>query len=360
MGIFSGLALASRAAKLDAAGRGALAFPTRELLSPWADNSSLTKILAEELYPILQGTADPVDRAMALTVPAIVKARAILHSLIASRPLIALDSNGPKVDQPTWLYRSDTGVAPQMRVADILDDLIFDEASLLLVQRGAKQQDQAFAPIVDAMHWPRNLWMIRDGQVVINDEPVAPDDYVLIYGPGPGLLSQAAETIRASRDMQAAWAQRVRTPVPPIVLKQLEDNGMTQEEAQAYVDAVSAARRKSGVMYVPYGMDAEMTNPGDDSGLFIEGRNALRLDIANFFNLPAALLDGSTATASLTYSTQEGRRNEVFDYGIAYWIAPIENALSLDNVCPRGQRIRFDFTDLNAAAPSPTGPATED
>jgi phage portal protein BeeE len=113
-------------------------------------------------------------------------------------------------------------------------------------------------------------------------------------------------------------------------------------------------------MYVPFGMDAEMTNPGDDSGLFIEGRNALRLDVANFFNLPAALLDGSTSTASLTYSTQEGRRNEVFDYGIAYWTAPIENALSLDNVCPRGQRIRFDFTDLNAAANVPTGPVTED
>lgn len=136
---------------------------------------------------------------------------------------------------------------------------------------------------------------------------------------------------------------------------------MDQTEAKTYVEAVAKARRSidGAVMFIPNSVDLEAHN-ADTTDLFEAGRNALRIDFANHMNLPVALLDGSVAEASLTYSTQEGRRNELFDYTIGYWTAPIEQALSLDNVVPRGQRIRFDFTDLLNSQATPTGAPEQD
>jgi phage portal protein BeeE len=94
-----------------------------------------------------------------------------------------------------------------------------------------------------------------------------------------------------------------------------------------------------------------------DAVLFIEGRNSSRLDIAAFFNLPGAILDATTATASLTYVTQEGTRTSVYDLTLPYWVRPIESRLSQDDVCAAGQSIRFDFSSL---APNQPGIITED
>lgn len=359
MGIRQAMRLKSAGDTLLAAGAPPVA-AARAPLSRWQPEGVLETITWN---PIFDEPEQGVSKTMALSVPAVVKGRAILHSLITSRPLVAM--RGAEVlspdDQPTWLYRSDTGIAPQMRIADVLDDLIFHEASLLIVERGAPSSGAAFAPIRDAIHCPRERWGVNtDGYIEIDGQEVPAESVVVIYGPWPGLLTAAADAIRSAKGMRKAWSSRVDTPVPPIVMKQLEDNGMAQDEAQAYVNALNAARKKGGTMYVPFGHDVEFPSLNDDSGLFIEGRNAERIDFGNYFNLPSSLLDGSVSTASLTYSTQEGKRNEVFDYGLPYWVNPIENALSLDNVCPRGQRIRFDFSDLTAAVASPTGPTTED
>ena len=94
-----------------------------------------------------------------------------------------------------------------------------------------------------------------------------------------------------------------------------------------------------------------------DSALFIEGRNTSRMDIASFFNMPGAILDATTAQASLTYVTQEGTRTSLYDLTLPYWYRPIEARLSQDDVVPSGQSVRFDFSSL---APSVSAITTED
>lgn len=321
-------------------------------LTPFSEQTGLAKVIAAEIG----FGANGVSRADALCVPAVAKGRALLHALIAGRPLRAYDQDGPLPDQPTWLSRSDTGIAPQYRTGCILDDLIFTDSSLLVVARGAAGQ------VLDAVHCPRSRWQIDErGVVLVDQQAMAPDEVVFIPGPGPGLLAMAAEHIAAARSLEEAWIARARNPFPAMVLQEREDNGMTQEEASAYVNAVAQGRRNpdSAVFFLPANIELQ-AHQAEATDLFESGRNALRLDFANFLNLPASLLDGSLSTASLTYSTQEGRRNELFDYTVTYWAGAIESALSLDNVCPRGQRIRFDFTDLLSLTAAPTGAPVED
>lgn len=332
-------------------------------LSPW-QTGTLQSIPWNDVFGV---DSAPVTVAEAMKVPAVVKGRAILHSLIVSRPLVSLrELNGrsERVDpQPRFLYRSDSGVATEQRLAATLDDLLFLGEALWIVDRGAAPSNGGLAPILNAEHVPWDRWEIDpDGFVLIDHVRARSDEVIYFPGPSRGLLEEAGETIRAARDMQRAWAARVRTPAPSILLQDTDTNPMTDAEVDDMLGKVRAARRSpdGAVAYIPAGITATFANPNDDAGLFIEGRNAIRLDIANHFNLPGALLDGSVSVASLTYSTQEGRRDEVADFSLGYWLTPIQAPLSQDNVVPRGQRVRFDFGDLFTPMNAPTGAVTPD
>lgn len=352
MGFLNGFKLAS-----GLAGSNVLPFPRRAsvgIASPWADSSNLLPALVAQ--DILGLNLPIVTRQAAMKVPAVVKARALLHSVIATRPLRAYSDGAPLPTQPTWLYRSDTGISPRMRTKLILDDLIFNEASLLATRRGAD------GAILDAVPVPYDRWSVDEqGVVSVDDVERDPEQVIWIPGPGPGLLSMGCELIAAALSTEQAWAQRVRNPFPAMVLKHTEDVQLDSDEAATFVQTVAAARRNpdSAVMYVPFGLDIE-SHQAETTDLFESGRNALRLDFANMLNMPAAVLDGSVSAASLTYSTQEGRRNDFLDLTVPYWAGPIEDALSLDNVVPRGQYVRFDFSDLTDPTAASTGPNVED
>ncbi|PKQ22207.1 MAG: hypothetical protein CVT65_14510 [Actinobacteria bacterium HGW-Actinobacteria-5] len=145
-----------------------------------------------------------------------------------------------------------------------------------------------------------------------------------------------------------------------VKITQTEANtDLTEDEVDDMVLDFDTARQDSATAFVPYGYDAEAMGVVAPD-LYIEGRNADRLDWANNIGLPAALLEGSMATATLTYSTQEGRRNEFVDYSLAAWALPMEDRLSQDDVTPPGHYIRFDLQWLLSTTQHGTNPGTED
>lgn len=331
-------------------------------LSPWATRGTLSKI---DYNPdVFAQTAQPVTVDEAMSVGPIKKGRAILHALIASRPLVAIrnvdgiDTQLSGKDAPTWLYRSDTDISPQQRMADMLDDHLFHDATVLAVERGVSEGK----PILDAVHLPYDWWQLDEhGVLLVNDQPVSSDAVIYIPGPSRGLLVEAQAEIREWRQIRRNVAQRLGTPAPTVLLHDPDPQQLTDSEVDDLVQKAGAARRSpnGAVMYTGH-LDATVVPNSDDSALFIEARNALRLDLANHINLPAAVLDGSAATASLTYSTSEGKRSEVADYSLDYWTTPLTRRLSQDDVVPRSTRIRFDFGDLFAVSNAPTGARTQD
>jgi hypothetical protein len=323
------------------------------ILSPFSDQSALQQLIARDLLPDVEL---PLTRVAAMQVPAVAKSRALLHSLISTRPLVDYTGADKVTNQPSWLYRSDTGIDPAMRMRDILDDHLFNEASLLACNRSDT------GALLDAVHVPYDRWEVTpDGRILVDRNEVAAGSVIWIPGPWAGLLVHGAALIRAARQMEDAWMARVRNPFPAMIITPTQDTEVKEDERKKLIASVSAARRDidNAVMFVPYGLSVtpQATSATD---LFETGRNAIRLDFANLLNIPAALLEGSPSEASLTYSTQEGHRNELFDYTIPYWTGPIEQALSQDAVVPRGHRVRFDFSDLLTTDAATAGPIEQD
>lgn len=320
--------------------------------SPWSDGQ-LQKLVWSDVF----GTeAQTVTRGEAMSIPAVAKARGIIFSLIADKPLRAYRGDSLVTPQPAWLQRTDGEISPWHRMAYTLDDLMFYGWSLWAVERGAAGQ------VTNAARVPYDRWEFdTERRILVDSQTVDERSVILFAGPSDGLLDTASRTLRGAAAIDRAWIGRARSPIPAIELHQTNESNLLAEEAEALVSEWERKRNdeNGAVAFTPY--DVEVRVHGNTSAdLYIEGRNATRLDVANFFNLPAALLDGSTATASLTYSTTEGKRNELYDYTVPYWAGVIEARLSQDDVVPAGQRVRFDFATLIDNPQSPTGAVVED
>lgn len=294
-----------------------------------------------------------VDRYAAMCVAPVVRGRDLIVGGIADLPLVVLKGNDPVPTQPTWAYRTDD-VSPWHRMAFTIEDLIFDDCSLWW------RDNNEDGSIKSAYRIPTEYWRVNadrkievqttEGSFEVQDAK----NLIYIPGPGGGLLHTAQDTIRGARRMERAWVARTASPIPPTLFVQTQEETATDADVAGLVNGWAAARMNSetaGTAFVPWGLTPMFPPVNDDSAMFIEGRNAVRLDIANHLNIPASLLDGSTATASLTYVTADGQRSSFHEQSIRYWTAPIEHRLSMDDIVPRGQRVRFDISYQTQAPP---------
>jgi hypothetical protein len=326
------------------------------VVSPFAPPSHLNRLITSDLFG--SDYTPPVTVEDALSVPAVAKARGILHSLIDNRPLVAYNRAGERlVTQPTWLYRSQSGIPVADRTESMLDDHLFHGETLLwITERGSDNFP------INVEHVPFSAWK-RDtqGVIQIREQEINNDDLIWIKGPVPGgLLNTGAKKIRESMKLDSAALSRATTQVPMMELHLTDDVEMDADEQEGLYQAALKTFQNPDrpIMITP--ANVEVRVHGDKhTDMFESGRNAIRIDIANHLNIPANLLDGGVDNKTIAYSNEQGKRNELYDMTLQFWTKGIEGYLSQDRATPRGTSIRFDFSDL--FAPTQTGsPVTED
>ena len=326
------------------------------LASPWQPTGGISQITLAEIWGSDLAQNLPLTRGVAMTVPAVARARNLLVGAIMRFPLVVLDGNSPLANQPTWAYRTSGPVTPQERIAWTVDDLIFYGVALWLRDNSTR------GDLLDARWHPRTDWRINGNVVEAREHNGAEwheledEDYILINAPFDGLLSVGARTIRGALSTEDAWVGRMKNPIPLIELKVTDDSRLDADEIKDHVNTWAKARTgvNGAVSWTPPGMEV-VTHGEVKADLYTEGRNAIRTDIGSVLNVPTSMMDGSLAEASLTYTTQEGNRSRFQDESIPFWITPIEAALSMDSVVPRGQRVRFDRSEAFSTVVNPTG-----
>ncbi len=333
-----------------------LALTDLPVLSPWA-TTQLTKVVIGELAGIQPGV---ITRAHLMRIPAVVRGRGLICGTLARHPLTLWQygATPTQVETAAWMTSTTTGQGPALRLLWTLDDLIFSGLSLWAAQRDTDGN------LTDAVRVPPNEWSVDPNthEVLINGKPISdPSEVILFEGPQEGLCVIAEESAVGSRDLSNAWRQRVSAPVPLVAIRQTDPNAqLTPKEVDEMLGNVEKARAKSGTVFIPDGYELDTPGAGQAPDLYVAGRNADRLDWANHLQLPAAMLEGSMSTASLTYSTAEGKRSEFIDYTLSYWAMAIESRLSQDDVTPAGTFARIDLTQLATPTQAGTNPATED
>jgi hypothetical protein len=325
--------------------------------SPWSTGDLWTIGLPPDL---VASEFLPCTRREAVAVDAISRARDLVCTTIARAPLKAYAVDVLVVPQPAFLYRTDGPVHPATRTLWTVDDLIFHGWSLWGVDRGA----DGYPLMADRI--PVDRWEFDvEGRVLVDDAHVDAADVILIPGPHEGILERNAATIRTASRLERAASARAANPVPLVELHQTVDVAIDEAERDAillgYGQAVAAATGGStGVAFTSYGIEGKAIGaPGDGAAALVESRNYAAVTAARIVGIPAAMLDATSAGASLTYETTSGRRAQFVDEIRAYSDA-IQNRLSLDDVVPRGQRVAFDVEEITTLTPDPTGPVLLD
>lgn len=336
--------------------------PAPQIATPFATQpSSLSTIVWADLLD-LEGI--PTTRAEAMSVPAIAKARHVVAPKLASYALqcwrATTDEAGnitrdDQLPTPRWVTRTDDGISPWHRMLWTADDLIFSGWSLWQVSRGFEGE------LLSAMRVGMDRWTFdKDWNVLVDSKPLPASQALLIPGPHEGILTYGRRAIRHAEQLLSAAATAGHNPTPMLELHNTGDRELTDAEIDALTARWAEARRgeNGGVAYTNRSIEAK-PHGSIDAHLLVEGRNAAAVDCARTVGVAAAMVDATVPKASLTYETQQGRGLEHTEYGVEPYAEAIAARLSLDDVVPRGQRMRFDFgTDLGA--PQPTGPTVED
>lgn len=293
-------------------------------------------------------TFGPMTREDALQIPGVARAHHTIVSKMAQLELVA--DNGSGVDatpQPTFLYRTDLGEAPSTRLWCTADDLYFYGSSLWACDRGALGQ------ITGASWVRRDRWLVDriDGTVSIDGKTVPNSAYLFFNIPmWAGILQQGLRTLSGARDTELAWTARMRSPVNTVDLH-VTDDSITQEDADAYVQAWQKKHRAGGpaVGMTPAGITLTThQNALGSADLFVEARDTNRTDIASHSSLDGSQVDSTGSAGSLTYETTEGQRADFYEFDFPFWTAPITARLGLDDVVPRGTDMLVRFKPIVA------------
>lgn len=305
--------------------------------SPWASPNHLVTIDTPDNRPLT------VNRQLAMSVPAVARARGLIVGGIARCPLEARQK-GKRIDnQPLWMTRTDGMQSPAFRMTWTIDDLFFHGWSCWGLERDYQGN------VIRADRIPYHLWDVdAEGVIRVNGTVAKPTEVCLIPGPNEGLLNYASETIRHAAQLQGLAVRYAETPAAQILLKQVKGQPLKNEDIRALIDGWADARRgkNGGVAFANESIDVQEMGKAD-SDLLVQGRNAAAIDIARATGVPAMMLDAGTAgTGTVTYRSQVSRNLELVDYALAPFMAAIAARMGLDDMVPRGTAVAFDLTDL--------------
>ena len=267
-----------------------------------------------------------------------------------------------EIDGPAWLDTPDPRYTRVWTLAQTLDDLIFQgRAYWIVAGRYATGYPAGFNYVEHSRIGWANLrgdtyrynippeldstWVLTvDGYPVRDRDVVRFDAYT-----GTGVLDYGAREIRAALALSDAARRFASVDLPVGVLQDLGP-GMTDDEIDATLSAWESARRTHTTAYLGSSFKYDATTAMDPTQLqLIEARQQSAVECARLLNIPAQYVSAPMGAGNITYQNVESMRRELIDIACGPWIAGIEQRLSMNDVTPRGQQLRFDIDAFTRA-----------
>lgn len=317
------------------------AAPPVGLASPFSP-SGVSAGLESVVWADVMGTEHlPLTRAEAMKSPAVIRARGLIVTTLASCGLLFRDGNG-EVDPPVWAGRTDGPQSPYHRMLWTADDLLFYGWAAWAVDRDTRGN------VIAAAHLRRDQWSVDErGRVIVNDQPVRTDSIAIFEGVHEGVLTIGATAIGHARALARAAETAAENPAAYLELHQTSGAPLTDEQIDRLIDRWAAARKgkHGGVAFT--NASVEINEHGTFSEhLLIEGRNAAAVDVARVMGVPSTSIDAPLSGSSLSYSNTATRMAELVAFGVAPLMQAIAARLGMDDLSPRGTATDFDVAAL--------------
>lgn len=289
----------------------------------------------------LNTSSDSVTRPEAMSIPAMRRARQIICGTVAILPLVSIRTlaNGeierisrPLLDQP------DPNTTRAWTLAWTVDDLLFRG---LAWWRVTDRDAQDYPSAAVRISLDRVMVDVSAGKVYVDGKEVEHRDLIRFDGLDEGILANA-RSLRTCLLLEAA-VRRNATGLPPQDFLRPAEGApeLTDTEIDALLDEWQDARESSGTAYLNRAVEHGIVGFDPRAGQLAEARAYQAAEIARLANLDTEAVD-APGGSGMTYANVESKRRERLDTTLSPFMEAIAQRLSMGDVTPRGQVVRFD------------------
>jgi len=287
-----------------------------------------------------------IDRAAALEIPSVVRARNLITATIAAMPLeLYRKSTGEELGKPVWMDQPASNQPRAVTIAYTVDSLLFYGWALWkITSRYAEDgRPASFEWIPNSRVTPQyegfNNYYIAgyeiDGVFHSND------DVVTFQSLNDGILTTGARVLRGALDLEIASTLAAATPMPSGYIKNTGAD-LDPKEVQGLLAAWKSARQNRSTAYLTSTLEYSPTSFTPKDMMYNEAKQDYATQIARLCNVDAFYLSAD-ANNSMTYSNLLDSRKQFVSLTLQPFITAIEDRLSMNDVTANGNEVRFDL-----------------
>lgn len=290
--------------------------------------------------------ANAILRQDAMSVPTIARCRNLLAGTIATIPLSTYSSaSGEEIANMVWVDQPDLRQPRAVTIAWTVDSLLMYGVAYWQVTEVYKEDGRP----------ARFEWVQNDRVSVKYNEWATEVEYYSLNGTrlpmsgigslvtfqslDQGLLLKSQSTIRAAIDIEKAAAIAAQTPMGTGYIKNTGAD-LPDTQVQGILAAWKSARQSRGTAYLTSTLDFQPISFNPKDMMYNESKQYLATELSRACNVPAYMVDAETFRG-MTYQNVLDGRKEFTAYSLAPYITAIEDRLSMDDLTPRGQYVRF-------------------
>jgi HK97 family phage portal protein len=292
----------------------------------------------------------PMDRSLAMQVPAVARCRNLIAGVISYLPLeLYKKSTGEELGSPVWLEQPDIRQPRSVTMSATVDSLIFYGVAYWRVT-------EVYA---DDLRPSRFEWIANTR---VNAQLNAKGTEVLYYtvdgakvpmsGPGSlitfqgliqGVLQTAGRTIQSALDVEKATAVALATPMATTVLKNTGAD-LPEDHVQGLLATWKAARASRSTAYLTSTLSVENIGFSPKEMAYADASQYLATQVARAMNVPAYYISADMNN-SMTYQNIIDGRKEFVAYSLQPFICAIEDRLSMNDVTAAGNIVKFNIEE---------------
>lgn len=288
-----------------------------------------------------------IDRRSAEQVPAVKRSHDLICGTLGGLPINNYAADKSLIPSPLF-EQPEKNVPRSVTMTRTFADLYYDEIAWWLIIEA------------DYRGFPTKVRRLKSGTVVVDEDQGivlvngkhVPDDQLIRFdSPTKGILSAGSRAIRTCLTLDAAAARYVdgTPPMDYFVPSSDVDPFQDKEEAAEFLGDWQKSRQQRSTGYVPFMLDYKVSGWDPEKLQLAAARQHAVLEIARLAGIDPEEL--GVSTTSRTYQNDFDRRKNFTDMTLGLYMHAMEDRLSMGDVSPRGQFVRFDLDDFMRSDP---------
>ena len=294
--------------------------------------------------------AGPMDRTLAVQVPAVNRCANLIKGVIGYLPLeLYKKSTGEELAKPLWCEQPDIRQPRSVTISWTVDSLIFYGVAYWRVTEvyADDLRPSRFEWVANSRVVPQLNALGTEVLYYTLDNEKLPmtgvGSLVTFQGLTQGVLQTAGRTIQSALDLEKAAAVAAQTPMATGFLKNTGAD-MPEAQVQGLLAAWKAARQSRSTAYLTSTLSYETVGFSPKDMMYNDAQQYLATQIARAMNVPAYYISADMNN-SMTYQNIIDGRKEFVAYSLQPYICAIEDRLSMNDVTAAGHTVRFNISE---------------